>query len=113
MIYPYSIKVRKCNGNCNNMSNPYSKVCVPNIIKNFTLRISDLMTLTNKTTNNFSCKCVCRLGPIVCNNKQNWNENKCKCECLIDKKCSDNKFWNSSNCKCELKKSSLFIIRRM
>ena len=32
MTYPYSIKVNKFNGNCNNMSNPYSGVCISNII---------------------------------------------------------------------------------
>ena len=33
-----------------------------------------------------SSKCVCRLDPIICNNKQKWNENKCRCECLTNKK---------------------------
>ena len=72
MTYPYSIKVNRCNGNCNNIGNPYSKVCVPNIIKNVTLKVFDLMTLTNKTKQikwHESCKCVCRLDSIVCNNK--------------------------------------------
>ena len=49
MIYPYNIKVNKCNGNCNNISNPYFRVCTPNIINNVTLKVFDLMTLTNKT----------------------------------------------------------------
>ena len=31
-----------------------------------------------------SCKCVCRLGPIICNKKQKCNEGKCRCECLIN-----------------------------
>ena len=44
LIYPYSIKVNRCNGNCNNIKNPYSKVCIPNTTKNFTLKIFDLMT---------------------------------------------------------------------
>ena len=32
-------------------------------------------------------KCKCRLDASICNNKQRWNEDKCKCECkeLIDK----------------------------
>ena len=33
MLYPFSIKVNRCNGNCNNISNPYSRVCIPDIIK--------------------------------------------------------------------------------
>ena len=33
MIYPYSIKVNKCSGNCNNINDPYSKLCVPDVVK--------------------------------------------------------------------------------
>ena len=33
MTYPYSIKVNRCNGNCNNITNPYSRVCVSDITK--------------------------------------------------------------------------------
>ena len=32
MFYPFSIKVNRCNGNFNNISNPYSKACVPDIV---------------------------------------------------------------------------------
>ena len=73
MTYPYSIKVNRCNGNCNNITNPYYRVCVPDIAKNVTVKIFDLMTLTNKTKQiiiHESCKCICRLDPIVCDNKQ-------------------------------------------
>ena len=103
MTYPYSIKVNRCNGNCNNISNPYSRVCIPDITKNLTLKIFGLMTLTNETKQikcHESCKCVCRLDPIICNNKQKWNKDKCRCECLINKKCG-NKFRNPNSCKCE------------
>ena len=34
-----------------------------------------------------TCKCICRLDKIICNSKQRWNEDKCRCECkeLINK----------------------------
>ena len=32
MLYPFSIKVNRYNENCNNISNPYSRVCVPNVV---------------------------------------------------------------------------------
>ena len=48
MLYPYSIKVNRCNGNCNNISNLYSRVCIPDIIKNVTVKVFDLMSLKNK-----------------------------------------------------------------
>ena len=53
-------------------------------------------------------KCVCRLDGIICNNKQRWNKNKCRCEWkeLIDKGTFDKGFiWNPSNCECECNKN--------
>ena len=76
MTYPYSIKVNRCNSNCNNITNPYYRVCVPDITKNVTLKIFHLMTLTNKTKQiiiHESFNCICRLDLIVCSNKQKWN----------------------------------------
>ena len=55
-----------------------------------------------------TCKCICRLDAIVCNNKQRWNNDKCWCECkeLIDKGVCDKGYaWNPSNCECECNKS--------
>ena len=74
------------------------------------------MSLKNKTKQiifHESCKCVRRLDPIVCNNKQKWNKDKCRCDCIINKKYSNNFVWITSNCKCDYKKSSSFINRRM
>ena len=56
------------------------------------------------------CKCTCRLVASICNNKQRWNEDKCKCRCeckeLIDKGVWDKGFiWNPINCECECDKS--------
>ena len=28
IFYPFSIKVNKCNGNCNNINDPYARICV-------------------------------------------------------------------------------------
>ena len=48
-----------------------------------------------------TCKCKwCRLHASVCNNKQQWNNDKCQCECkeLIDKGiCDKGYIWNPSN----------------
>ena len=48
------------------------------------------MLLTNETRHtewHETCKCICRLNGIICNNKQRWNKDKCRCECkeLINK----------------------------
>ena len=28
-----------------------------------------------------TCTCKCRLDASFCNNKQHWNNDKCRCEC--------------------------------
>ena len=33
VFYPYSIKVNKCSGNCNNINNPYTKLCILMLLK--------------------------------------------------------------------------------
>ena len=111
IFYPFSIKTSKCVGNCNNINNPYAKICVPNVIKDLNVKVFNLMSRTNETRfieQHETCKCKCRLDAVLCNNKQRWNENKCRCECkeLIYKGVCDKEFiWNPSNCKCECDKA--------
>ena len=70
------------------------------------------MSRTNETRHikwRETCKCKCRLDASVCNDKQRWNEDKCRCECkeLIDKGVCDKGFiWNPSNWESECDKSS-------
>ena len=32
IFYPFSIKINKCSGNCNNINNQYAKICVPDVM---------------------------------------------------------------------------------
>ena len=108
IIYPFSIKINKYSGNCNNISDPYARICVPGTV-NF--KVYNLMSLTNETRHikwYETCKCICRLDGIICNSNQRWNKDKCRCECkeLIDKGVCDKGFiFNASNCECECDKS--------
>ena len=111
---PFSIKPNKCSGNCKNMNNPYVKLCVLDVVKNLNVKVFKLMSRTNETRHikcHETCKCKCRLDESVCNNKQCWNDDKCRCKCkeLIDKGvCDKGSIWNTSNCECECYKSSDF-----
>ena len=49
MFYLFSIKINKCSGNCNNINNPYAKICVPNTVKDLNVRVFILMSKTNET----------------------------------------------------------------
>ena len=90
------------------------KICVPDVIKDLNVKVFNLMSRTNETRFiewHETCKCKCRLDAIVCNNKQRWNNDKCRCECkeLIDKGVFNNGYaWNPSNCECKCDKSCDF-----
>ena len=45
VFYPYSIKVNKCRGNCNNINNPYAKLCIPDIIEKINVKVFNMMSL--------------------------------------------------------------------
>ena len=96
IFYPFSIKVNECNGNCNNINDPYARVCVPNTVKDLNVKVFNLMTLTNETRHikwHESCKCICRLDKRFI-----WNPSNCECEC--GKSCNIGKYLDYSNCKC-------------
>ena len=111
IFYPFSIRTSKCSGSCNNINDPYAKLCVPDVAKNLNVKVFNLMLRTNETRHiewHETCKCKCRLDPSVCNDKHRWNEDKCSCECkeLIDKgACGKGFIWNPSNCERECDKS--------
>ena len=86
-------------------------MCVPDVVKNLNVKVFNLMSRTNEARHiewHETCKSKCRLDASVCNNKQRWNNDKCRCECkeLIDKGVCDKGYaWNPSNCECECDKS--------
>ena len=105
VFFPFSIKTSKCSGSCNNINHAYAMICVPDVVKNLNVKVFNLMSKTNETIHvewHETCKCECKFGDNICNNKQCWNNDKCRCECkeLIDKGVCDNGFiWNPSNCE--------------
>ena len=106
-FFLFSIKTSTCSGSCNNINNRCAKLCVPHVVKNLKLKVFNPVTGTNETRRiewHETCKCKCIFSSSVCNNKQSWNDDKCRCECkeLIDKGARDKGLiWNPSNCECE------------
>ena len=111
VFYPFSIKTSKCSGSCNNINDPYAKICVPDAVKDLNVKVFNLMSRNNETRHikwHETCKCKCRLDANLCNNKQHWNDDNCQCECkeLIDKGvCNKEYAWNPNNYECECDKS--------
>ena len=81
LFYPYNVLVKKCS---DTISNPMARSCVPNIIKRINMKVYNFLMRLNETRNVLwqkSCKCVCKLNSSVCNNKQIWNSDTCRCDC--------------------------------
>ena len=79
VFYPYSIKVNKCSGYCNNINDPMAKLCVPDIVRDMNIKVFNLLARINETRKivwHETCKCVCRLTSAISNDRQEWNENK-------------------------------------
>ena len=82
-----------------------SKICVPKIIKNVNMQVYSFLMRLNETRNvlwHESCKCVCKLNSSVCNNKQIWNDDTCRCDFNEDFSgiinCAKGYMWNPSTC---------------
>ena len=70
---PFNIKASEYSGICNNINDPFAKICVPGVIKNINVKVFNLMSRTNETRHikwHETCKCKCRLDASVFNNKQ-------------------------------------------
>ena len=113
MTFPYKINVDRCIGSCNNITDPYSKVCVPDVVKNISVKVFDLISQQNELRDiefHESCKCDCLLNETVCNDKQIWDGNNCKCECLKIEDCDNYCCCNVVNCRCEYKKGAKLMV---
>ena len=78
---PYSIKITKCSGSCNNVNGPYAKLFVPHVVKNMNVKVFNLISITNETRYikwHETCKWKCRLDFSVCISKQRWKQDKCR-----------------------------------
>ena len=79
VFFSFSIKTSKCSGSCNNINNPYAKLCIPDVVENLNVKVFNLISRTNETRHtqwHETCKCKCRLDDSDFNNKQRWNDAK-------------------------------------
>ena len=105
LFYPYNVLVNKCSVT---LDDPMTKLCVPNIIKSVNMQVYNFLMMLNETRSvlwHESCKCVCQLNSSVCNSKQIWSSDTCKCDCNEDFtgiiKCAKGYTWNPSTCECQ------------
>ena len=108
LFYPYNVLVNKCSGSYDTLDNPMAKICIAKIIKNVNMKVYNFLMRLNETRNvlwHESCKCVCRLNSSVCNSKQIWNSDTCRCDFNGDFtgiiSCDKGYTWNPSTCECQ------------
>ena len=84
-----------------------AKLCMSDIVRDMNIKVFNLLARINETRKVFcheTSKCACRLTSAVCNDRQEWNENKCRCKCkkaLVSKlACDKGYMWNPSTCSC-------------
>ena len=75
------------------------------------MKVYNFLMRLNETRNvlwHESCKCVCRLNTSVCNSKQIWNSDTCRCDCNEDFagiiNCTKGYMWNPSTFECQCDK---------
>ena len=49
LFYPYSVKVNKCSGSCNNINDSYSELHFPDVAKNINIKVFNLVSRNNET----------------------------------------------------------------
>ena len=48
-FYPCIVKTNKYCGSCNNINDPYTKLCFPDVFKNINVNVCNLVSITNET----------------------------------------------------------------
>ena len=51
MTFQYKNKIDRCVGSCNDKNDPYFKVCLPDIVKNVSINVFDLLLQKNVLKN--------------------------------------------------------------
>ena len=110
LFYLFTISVNKCKRSYNTINDSYAGGFVPNKVKNMNVKLFNLMSEINETrflVQHESCEYKCGLNESVCNSKQKFNPDECRCKCKeLDNwdSCKDDCMWNPGTCDCECNK---------
>ena len=110
--YPYSVKINKVSGTCNNINDPYAKLCFPDVVKNMNVKAFNPISRTNETKYikiHENCKCECKelIDKEIHDKGFIWNPSNCECEC--DKSCDVGEYLDNKNYRCRKKLVDEFV----
>ena len=86
---------RLCYKPFKDIDDPYAQICVSDNVK--------YLNVTIFFVQHELCQSKCRLNGHVCNSKEKWNHDKCRCECkksINQISCKKSYMWNLSTCDC-------------
>ena len=69
LFCPCSVLVNKCSGSCNDINNTYTKLCVPDVVKDLNIKVFNMLSQTNEmryVSWHETWACKCRLDFSVC-----------------------------------------------
>ena len=98
--YTFAVIYDRFVGSCNTLNNLSNDVCAPNKTKYLNFCVFNMIIGINEwkiLTKHISCNCECKYDGRKCNSNQNWNKDKCWCECKNPKEhhvCKKYFTWN-------------------
>ena len=51
IFYPFIVETSKRSGSCNNINDPYAKICVTDVVKDLIVKVFNLMSWNNEIKN--------------------------------------------------------------
>ena len=80
----FAISLHKCDGSYNTVEDPFGRICVPNKIEDVNLKMFIMIKGIHESQTlikHILCECRCEFDGRQCNLNQQWNNDKCQCEC--------------------------------
>ena len=104
--YPVMVNLDRCNGFCDTLHYPSSKICIANKTKEINLNVFNIIKRNNEAkalTKHISSKCKCKFDRTKCNSNQKWKYDRFLFETKNPMKhmCEKDYVWNFSTRPCE------------
>ena len=114
-LYPFSVNLDRCVGNCNTHNDLSNKVCVSSKTEDLNLSMFNMITEINESktrTKHISWECKYKFDCRKFNSNQNWNSDKCLCKSKHPKKhvCEKDYILNPATCDSKNGKHLAIII---
>ena len=102
--YLFAIKLDRCVGSCNTLSDLSNEVCIPNKTEDLNLNVFSMITGINRSktlTKHISCECKCKLDGTKYKSNKWWELINVDVSVKKNQVCEKDYVWNPATCNCE------------